>query len=61
MGSFVQLTSADGFHCPAYVAQPAGQRFMGLTGFTGIRPVQAQDLKFLDDHVEVTRRSLAGA
>lgn len=30
MGSFVQLTSADGFHCPAYVAQPAGQRKGGL-------------------------------
>ena len=43
-----------------FPAQPAGQRFLGLTGFTGIRPVQAQDLKFLDDHVEVTRRSLAG-
>lgn len=30
MGSFVQLTSADGFHCPAYVAQPAGQPKGGL-------------------------------
>ncbi|MDQ7745919.1 dienelactone hydrolase family protein [Hydrogenophaga pseudoflava] len=25
MGSFVQLASADGGHCPAYVAHPAGQ------------------------------------
>lgn len=30
MGSFVQLTSADGFHCPAYVAQPTGQPKGGL-------------------------------
>lgn len=30
MGSFVQLTSADGFHCPAYVAQPAVQSRGGL-------------------------------
>ena len=30
MGSFVQLTSADGFHCPAYVAQPAVQSKGGL-------------------------------
>jgi carboxymethylenebutenolidase len=30
MGSFVQLTSADGFHCPAYVAQPAVQYRGGL-------------------------------
>lgn len=30
MGSFVQLTSADGFHCPAYVAQPAGRPRGGL-------------------------------
>ena len=45
----------------AFPTQAAGQRFLGLTGFTGIRPVQPQDLKFLDDHVEVTRRSLAGA
>ncbi|OPF63083.1 dienelactone hydrolase family protein [Hydrogenophaga sp. H7] len=30
MSSFVQLTSADGFHCPAYVAQPAGQPKGGL-------------------------------
>lgn len=30
MGCFVQLTSADGFHCPAYVAQPAGQPKGGL-------------------------------
>lgn len=30
MGSFVQLNSADGFHCPAYVAQPAVQSRGGL-------------------------------
>ena len=24
MGSFIQLTSADGFHFPAYVARPEG-------------------------------------
>ena len=30
MGSFVQLTSADGFHCSAYVAQPAGRPRGGL-------------------------------
>ena len=25
MGQFIQLTAADGFSCPAYVAQPAGK------------------------------------
>lgn len=30
MGSFVQLAGADGFHCPAYVAHPAGQPKGGL-------------------------------
>ena len=30
MGSFVQLTSADGFHFPAYVAQPAVQSKGGV-------------------------------
>jgi len=39
---------------------PAGQRFLGASGFTGIRAVQARDLLFLDDFVDVTRRSLTG-
>ena len=30
MGSFVQLAAADGFQCPAYVAQPAGPARGGL-------------------------------
>jgi len=30
MGQFIDLTAADGFRCPAYVAQPAGQAKGGL-------------------------------
>lgn len=43
-----------------FPGSPAGQRFLGATGFSGVRPVNARDLQFLDDHVDVTRRSLAG-
>ena len=44
----------------AFPSSSAGQRFFRLTGFSGIRPVQAQDLQFLDDYLEPTRRGLAG-
>jgi phosphonate transport system substrate-binding protein len=42
----------------AFPPTEPGQRFLGLSGFTGIRPVAAADLQFLDPYLDVTRRGL---
>ncbi len=42
----------------AFPPTEAGRRFLGQSGFTGIRPVTQADLQFLDPYLEVTRRGL---
>lgn len=42
----------------AFPGTEAGKRFLSLSGFTGIKPVDDRDLKFLDAFVDTTRRSL---
>ena len=42
----------------AFPNTEAGKRFLALSGFTGIKPVDDRDLKFLDAFVDTTRRSL---
>lgn len=42
----------------AFPPTEPGRRFLGQSGFTGIRPVSQADLQFLDPYLEVTRRGL---
>jgi len=42
----------------AFPPTEPGRRFLGQSGFTGIRPVATADLQFLDPYLDVTRRSL---
>ena len=53
MGSFVQLAAADGFQCPAYVAQPAGPARGGL--------VVLQEIFGVNSHIRSVCDRLAGA
>lgn len=42
----------------AFPPTEPGRRFLGQSGFTGIRPVTQADLRFLDPYLDVTRRGL---
>lgn len=42
----------------AFPGTEAGARFLAASGFTGIKPVDERDLKFLDAFTDTTRRSL---
>lgn len=50
MGQFVQLTAADGFVCPAYVATPASQPKAGLVVLQEIFGVNSHIRDVVDDY-----------